>query len=107
MIRFLFRLLGLVLIAVGFVALVIDGTRSIAGQRLITTSGADSWRAIHPASLGEVEKLLVARDLDWVWDPGLLAVLAVPTAVTGLLLGAIMMLIGRRNEPQVGVIGRR
>ncbi|MBL8570803.1 MAG: hypothetical protein JNK84_17160 [Phreatobacter sp.] len=107
MIRFLFRLIGLVLIAVGFVALVIDGTRSIAGQRLITTSGADSWRAIHPASLGEVEKLLVARDLGWLWDPGLLAVLAMPTAVIGLTLGAMMMLIGRRNEPQVGVIGRR
>jgi hypothetical protein len=107
MIRFVFRLIGFLLIAAGFVALVIDGTRSIAGQRLITTSGADTWRTIHADSLVQVEKLLAARGLGWLWDPALLTALAVPTAVTGLVLGALFMAIGRKNEPQVGVIGRR
>ncbi len=107
MIRFVFRLIGFLLIAAGFVALVIDGTRSIAGQRLITTSGADTWRAIHADSLAQLDKLLAARGLGWLWDPVLLTALAIPTAATGLALGALFMLIGRRNEPQVGVIGRR
>lgn len=107
MIRFLLRLLGLAFIAVGFVALVIDGTRSIAGSRLIVTSGADTWRAIHADSLVLAEKLIAARGLGWLWDPGLVTLLAVPTAVTGLVLGALLMLVGRKNEPQIGVIGRR
>lgn len=107
MFRFLFRIVGFVLIATGFVALVIDGTRSIAGQRLIATSGAETWRAIHPDSLMAAEKALAARNLVWLWDPVLLNALALPTAAIGLLLGALFMLIGRRNEPQIGVIGRR
>lgn len=107
MIRFVLRLAGFLMIAVGFVALVIDGTRSIAGQKLILTTGAETWRAIHADSLAQVEKALAARHMDWLWDPVLLWALAVPTAVTGLLLGSLLMLAGRRREPGIGVIGRR
>lgn len=107
MIRFVLRLAGFLVMAVGFIALVIDGTRSIAGQRLIATTGAETWRAIHADSLSQVEKALAARQLDWLWDPVILTALVVPTAVTGLVLGALLMLAGRRREPQIGVIGRR
>ena len=65
MIRFPLRLAGFLLIAAGFVALVIDGTRSIAGQRLLMTSVSDTWRAIHLDSLGAAQKALQA----WV-PPG-------------------------------------
>lgn len=107
MIRFPLRLAGFLLIAAGFVALVIDGTRSIAGQRLLMTSVSDTWRAIHLDSLGEVQKALQASGPAWLWDPLALTLLALPTSAVGLALGTLLMLAGRRREPQIGVIGRR
>ncbi|KAF0123312.1 MAG: hypothetical protein FD152_3343 [Xanthobacteraceae bacterium] len=107
MIRFPLRFAGFLLIAAGFVALVIDGTRSIAGQRLMMTSISDTWRAIHFDSLGQVQKALQASGQEWLWDPLMLVLLALPTAAVGLGLGALLMLAGRRREPQIGVIGRR
>ncbi|WP_204325241.1 hypothetical protein, partial [Stenotrophomonas maltophilia] len=47
MIRFALRLVGFVLIALGFIALVIDGTKSIAGGRLIYTVIGETWRTLH------------------------------------------------------------
>lgn len=107
MIRFPLRIAGFLLIAAGFVALVIDGTRSIAGQRLMMTSISDTWRSIHLDSLAQVQKALQASGPEWLWDPLMLVVLALPTAAVGLGLGALLMLAGRRREPQIGVIGRR
>ncbi len=107
MIRFPLRLAGFLLIAAGFVALVIDGTRSIAGQRLLMTSVSDTWRAIHLDSLGAAQKALQASGPAWLWDPLALTLLALPTAAVGLVLGTLLMLVGRRREPQIGVIGRR
>ena len=107
MIRFLFRFVGFILIASGFVALVIDGTRSIAGQRLIYTVVGETWRTIHADSLANLEKAIAARGILWLWDPVMLTALILPTAAVGLGLGALFMLIGRRREPQIGVIGRR
>jgi hypothetical protein len=107
MIRLLFRLLGLVIALAGFVALVIDGTRSIAGSRLIYTVVGETWRMIHPDSLVALQALLERRQLGWLWDPGVLTLMVLPTALVGLGLGALFLLIGRRREPRIGVIGRR
>ena len=51
MIRFLFRFIGLWILAAGFVALVRDGTKSIAGNAVFTTKLADDWNNIHASSL--------------------------------------------------------
>jgi hypothetical protein len=107
MIRFVFRFIGFILIAAGFVALVIDGTKSIAGQRLIYTVVGETWRAIHADSLGSLQKAIEARGITWLWDPVMLTALILPTAAVGLGLGALFMMIGRRHDPQIGVIGRR
>lgn len=107
MIRFPFRLAGFLLIAAGFIALVIDGTRSIAGQRLMMTAVSDTWRAIHLDSLGQVQKALEGAGSAWLWDPVAVTLISLPTAAVGLVLGALLMLAGRRREPQIGVIGRR
>lgn len=107
MIRLPFRILGFVLIVAGFVALVIDGTRSIAGQRLIATALSDTWRAVHLDSLTRAEAWLRQAAPPWVWDPVVLTLIALPAAAVGLGLGALLMWIGRSRAPQIGVIGRR
>ncbi|CEJ11296.1 hypothetical protein BN1110_01584 [bacterium YEK0313] len=107
MIRFIVRALGFVLVAVGFVALVIDGTKSIAGSRLIYTVIGETWRTLQPASLNAVQPVLEKAGFAWLWDPVMLNLLVLPTALVGLGLGGLLMIAGRRREPQIGVIGRR
>lgn len=107
MIRFGLRFTGFLIVAFGFVLLVIDGTRSIAGQAVLFTSLSETWRAVHAASLVDVEKALAGRGLDWLWDPVMLVLLALPMAGLALALGALLMALGRSREPQIGVIGRR
>ena len=107
MLRFPLRFLGFLLMAAGFVLVVIDGTRSIAGQRLIVTSLSEVWRSMHAESLARVETVLRAQGPDWLWDPAALTVIAWPAAAAGLILGALLMWVGRSRRPQIGVVGRR
>ncbi|QCI65232.1 hypothetical protein [Phreatobacter stygius] len=107
MIRFVLRLVGFILVALGFIALVIDGTKSIAGGRLIYTVIGETWRTLHSDSLQAVQPALEKAGLAWLWDPVMLTVLILPTALAGLGLGALLMIAGRKYEPQIGVIGRR
>jgi ABC-type phosphate transport system permease subunit len=98
MIRFLFRLLGFLILAAGFVALVIDGTRAIASGTIAFTATETSWAAASP------DTLQAARDLVGSAGAGALAfVLAQPTALVLGLIGFLFMLIGRRRRRPVGV----
>ncbi|MGE7471058.1 hypothetical protein ACQKLX_16560 [Bosea sp. NPDC003192] len=105
--RFLVRMLGYLLVAGGFVALLTDGARSIAnsalrftplGETLLTFVG-ERFRQLQPA---------VERNLHpMLWDPVLLNVLQVPTAAAGLLLGFLLLWLGAAPKPQIGILTRR
>ena len=60
MIRFVFRFAGLWILAAGFVALVRDGTKSIAGNAVFITKLGEDWANFHGSSL-ESLKVLVER----------------------------------------------
>lgn len=106
MFRFLFRFAGLWLLAGAFVALVIDGTRSITAGRMIVTPAADAWLAVHPAS---IEGLRAAGERSlppWLWDLASVYVLNAPLwAVLGVL-GALFILIGRPRARPIGYSSR-
>ena len=55
MIRFLLRFLGLLSLALAFIFLVYDGTKSIADQRLYVTKVAEVWATFHESSLTQVQ----------------------------------------------------
>jgi hypothetical protein len=106
MIRFVFRFSGLWILAAGFVALVRDGTKSIAGNAVFTTALSDDWTNIHAASLQGLETAIAQRVTPyvggWLWDPVALAILSAPTFGVLGVLGAILILIGRRKKPLIG-----
>src|SRR5258707_15764623 len=58
MIRFFFRALGLIFLAVGFVFVGYDGTKSIAGNALFYTPLTDTWNSVHPASLQQLQPVI-------------------------------------------------
>jgi hypothetical protein len=97
MVRFLFRFTGLWLVAGAFVALVIDGTRSVSASRFIFAPVRDIWTMVDAATLKMAQEKA---------GPGLAAqllegLLAMPFFVLLALLGFFFLLIGRRKRERV------
>lgn len=105
--RFLVRMLGYLLVAGGFIALLTDGARSIAnsvlrftplGETLLTLVG-ERFRLLQPAIERNLHPML--------WDPVLINVLQLPTAAAGLLLGLLLLWLGAARKPVIGIVTRR
>lgn len=97
MIRFLFRFVGFWLLAGGFVALIVDGTRSIAASTLTFTATGDAWYALAPDSLDHVEASARGAS-QFLWDYALAPVLNAPFFGVLMVLGVLLLLIGRVRE---------
>ena len=95
MIRFLFRAAALFLLAAAFVALVLDGARSIAASRLALLDAATLLQAIAPQKLALLQP---AAERLWpaLWDPVLVNALKAPAFVYLALLGALLLRLTRR-----------
>jgi len=102
MIRFLFRFVGFVILALGFIALIYDGTKSIAGGKLVFTPLGQHWNNIHSTSLQLLQPAIERHVAVWLWDPVVLDILTAPTWLVLGILGAILMLIGRKKKPLIG-----
>lgn len=101
MIRFLFRFIGLWILAAGFVFFVYDGTKSIAGNAIYATKLSDTWNAVHSSSL-QLLQPAIERHAAWLWDPVVVSVLAAPTWLVFGVLGALIILLGRKKKPLIG-----
>ena len=100
MIRSMFRLLGLVLLAAGFVFLIYDGTKSIADQTVYISKFSQTWAEIHQYSLQALQDG-VEKNALWLW-PVLQPALEQPTWLVLGALGMILILLGRRKKPLIG-----
>lgn len=101
MIRFMSRFIGLWILAAGFVFLIYDGTKSIAGNAIFITRLEDTWNAIHAASLASARPVVEGLSA-WLWDPVITSVLTAPTWSVFGVIGAILILLGRRKKPLIG-----
>jgi hypothetical protein len=103
MIRFVFRFFGLLLLAAGFIFLVYDGTRSIADQTLNITSVGYVWSNIHQNSLLLLQPAIERHVTPWLWQ-GVIQpyVLEQPVALVLGILGALLILLGRKRKPLIG-----
>ena len=102
MIRFLFRSLGLWILAAAFILVIYDGTKSIAGNRLYLTSLQTVWELINAGSLAKLKPLMSPYAGGMLWDPGMLTVLAAPTWSVFGVIGILFVLMGRRKKPLIG-----
>jgi hypothetical protein len=101
MIRFLFRFVGLLCLALGFIFLVYDGTKSIADQKWYVSKVSDVWAVVHETSLAQVKPAL-QRFVPALWDPVAVTVLDAPIALVLVILGAFLLLLGRKKRPLIG-----
>jgi hypothetical protein len=102
MIRFLFRALGLLCLAVAFIFFVYDGTKSIAANALIYTKVSDFWVLIHASSLQQLQPFIEQHATRWMWDPVAMTVLDAPAFAAFAVVGALLVLLGRRKKPLIG-----
>ena len=102
MIRFLLRFVGLICLAAGFILLIYDGTKSIAGNRLFITSVQTLWELINAGSLAKLEPVVRSYAGGYLWDPLMVSILAAPS--WGLLgvLGILFLMLGRKKKPLIG-----
>jgi hypothetical protein len=102
MIRFLFRFLGLWMIAAAFVFFVYDGTKSIADRGLYFTKVGDVWAWIHQDSLLLLQPAIERHLMTWIWDPVVVTVLTAPASLMLGILGTFLILLGRKKKPLIG-----
>ena len=102
MIRFLLRTLGLLFLAAAFIFLVYDGTRSIAANVLLYSKVDEIWSLLHTASLQQLQPSIEKHAPPWLWDPVATTVLDAPALVVLGIIGAILILLGRRKKPPIG-----
>jgi hypothetical protein len=100
MIRFLFRFLGLVCLALGFIFLIYDGTKSIADQHLYITRISDVWAVVHESSLAQLRPV-IQRVAVWT-DPIVQSFLGAPTWLVLAVVGMLLILLGRKKRRLIG-----
>jgi hypothetical protein len=102
MVRFLVRVVGLLLVAAGFVGLVIDATRSIANSRASFTPLGDLAAMVFPGSYPLIEPGVTRHVHPFLWDPVLLNLFLLPASVIGFALGALLLWLGHKPAEPIG-----
>ncbi|CAM5193735.1 hypothetical protein ARD30_06530 [Bosea thiooxidans] len=105
--RFLLRLVGYLLVATGFVMVVLDGARSIANSGLRFTALGEVLASALQERYGLLQPAIERNIHPLLWDPVLLTLLQAPAAFAALLLGFALLWLGRRPEPRIGIVTRR
>jgi hypothetical protein len=101
MIRGFFRLVGLLLLAGGFVFMVYDGARSIADQTLRFIRFDQFWNDIHQSSQ-QAFRAWVEGNAPWVWNSIVRVILDQPVFAVMGVLGILLMLVFRPRKPLIG-----
>ncbi len=95
-------MLGLLFLAGAFVFFVYDGTKSIAANAIIYTPLADTWNAFHAASFARLQPAIEQHIGIWLWDFLARWVMTAPTFAVSGVIGAILVIVGRRKKPLIG-----
>lgn len=106
MFHFLFRSLGMIILASALIAAVLDITRSVAASSVVITPAAVSWASLSKASLEGV-KATVESYAAWVWEPVLVTILQLPTWLLLCFLALILLWIGQKREDPFGRFASR
>jgi hypothetical protein len=97
MLRLLTRFLGLLLLAGGFIALIVDGTRSIAGGALFVTTLRRGVAETFPTLYQSLRAGVEAQSA-FLWNPVLTTLMLLPVAVALGGLGALLIVFSHKRE---------
>ena len=106
MLRFFIRLFGLLLLAGGFSAFVVDGTRTLAGGRLIVTTMREGALSAFPARLQAFQASLEQHASAQIWEAIANIILRLPISVTFGGVGALLILLSQTHRAPIGYAWR-
>jgi len=101
MIRGFFRLVGLLLLAGGFVFMVYDGARWVADQTLRFTRFGQFWNDIHQSSQ-QALRASIEGIAPWLWNSVIRVVLDQPVFAVLGVVGILLMILFRPRKPLIG-----
>jgi hypothetical protein len=101
MIRGFFRLVGLLLLAGGFIFMVYDGARWVADQSLRFTQFGQFWNDINQSSQQAFHNW-VDGHAPWMWNGIVKFLLEQPVFAVLGVLGILLMLVFRPRKPLIG-----
>lgn len=93
--RLILRTLGTWLLSIAVILAVIDGTKSLAANRLVMTPLGDIWTSLNVASLQWVEAFLQSRFFGAMLSPLLAGLLTVPAFVVVGVPAVLLAFLGR------------
>jgi hypothetical protein len=102
MFGFIARFVGLWLIAGALVALVVDGTKTIAASAITVTAMGDAWYNISSTSLMAaqtfIQQTVETYIGHWLWDPLIQWILMLPSWLVLGVVGSWLVYIGRKRR---------
>jgi ABC-type phosphate transport system permease subunit len=101
MIRGFFRLVGLLLLAGGFIFMVYDGARFVADQTLRFTRFGQFWNDVHQSSQLAF-RTLVEGTAPWLWNNVIKVLLDQPVFAVLGVVGILLMILFRPRKPLIG-----
>jgi hypothetical protein len=101
MIRGFFRLVGLLLLAGGFVFMVDDGARWVADQSLRFTQFGQFWNDLNQSSQFAF-RTWVEGNAPWLWASVIKVVLEQPVFAVLGVVGILLMILFRPRKPLIG-----
>jgi len=100
--RFLARLVGLLALAGGFAAAVLDGARWIANGAWDPTSTGAALDWLAPKALAAAQRFVDSRLGAWAWNDVLVHALVTPAFAALTIVSALLFLASRPPAPEVG-----
>jgi len=98
--RFVFRFVGLILLAGAFAAAVIDGARSLAAQQVALTTTGRALDYALPNKFPLLQPFVEKKLSPLLWDPVLLSILSAPAFVDMAALGLCLFYLSRPRPPK-------
>jgi hypothetical protein len=105
MIRFLFRLLATLALAVAVIMAVLDATRSVAASAVVLTPLGTSWYGVSPETLNLAQATIQRNVHPALWDPVAVWVLTMPGFAVFGVIALLFYLIGRKPRARAGRFG--
>jgi len=102
MIRFLFRFLATISLAIAVIMAVLDATRTVAAKTLVLTPLVVSWDKTFPQQLVQFRAFLVQKLGPMAWDPVALTLLTWPGFVIFAVVAFLLYAVGRRPQRRIG-----
>lgn len=102
MLRFLFRFLATVSLAIAVIMAVLDATRSVAVSALVMTPLGRSWQAVSPETLAATRKFVETTLHPLLWDSVVVGILELPGFAVFAVLALLLYAIGHRPARRAG-----